>query len=228
MSKHIIILGHGEGDPGATGFYGKTERDYLEQLGFVINKLIVRHSLESQFDLISDINTIKRKSFINNTGRFKNAKSVTELHLNAFNSEARGAEVIFGVGLKPDAIDNSFKDYLSKIWKWRGFKTNDRLMNPREAKKRGINYRLVEYCFCDNKRDVDLFSLGLEDHARRTLECIVGYKLNAVEEIEDKTEHPFTTNYIIQLGAFNDINHAKKKLDEVKKNHPDAWVRRVK
>lgn len=219
MSKHIIILGHGEGQPGASGFY-KSERSSIEDIGRAIKTQIARHSLSKDVEVIDKINVYARNDFAKNTSKYRKAKSVTEIHLNAVNGKVRGTEILFGAGLKEDAIDKRLRKMLSKYWTWRRYLKSDSYQNPRVAKRLGINYRLIEYCFCDNKKDIDVFNQNLETLAKETLECLLGralqYPVNATK--------PTDVLYRVQVGAYAMKTNAERQLKKVRKHFPDAFI----
>ena len=222
MAKYVIILGHGEGDGGtSSSIYGISERVHLEKLGNELRKVIEFYGLSKDFDLIDDINVYRRNDFVKTPQRYK-GKNVIELHLNAFNGIASGGEIIFGAGLSPDEMDLRFEKMLREDFGFRRYIVSDYYQNPREAKRLGINYRLVEYCFIDNVDDAKRFYSHEYYIAKRTIETIVGKKLI------DSDVPPFTTNYIIQLGAFNDYNKAQEELIKIRKDYPSAWIRKVK
>lgn len=211
-NKHVVILGHGEGDPGATGV-SKSERAYLQDIGKAIKNKA--NEMKLPIVVIDNINVFKRNDLRKNAHKYKKALSVTELHFNAFNKKAEGSEILFGAGFKEDALDVRIKNWLSTKWKWRRFIKSDNYQNPREAKKHGINYRLVEICFCDNPNDMSKYNAV--EVASGLIQCIV-----------NKDITPVSYDYIIQLGRFSMYQNAEKKLKEVQKHYPDAWIRQLR
>lgn len=211
MSKHCIILGHGDGDNGATGV-NNTERGYLLLLGKHLRDIIKDNNLH--ITLIDNRNVYGKREFGKNSEWYTKFETVTELHFNAFNKTARGSEVLFGAGLKPDTLDNRFKEYLSRFWKWRRFLDTDNIYNCRMAKKHKINYRLVEICFCDNQEDMSIFNRDVLSHAVNIIKCIINTEIQTKDKI-----------YRVQVGAFSNKSNADKLLQEVKKHYPDSYIK---
>lgn len=220
MSKHIIIAGHGDGDPGASGYY-KSERASIIDMVDAIRQVIAKYNLEKKFEIIDSFNVYKRNDFAKNQAKYKKAKTVTEIHLNAFNKESRGAEIIFGAGFKPDAYDVRLEKMLRKYFTWRRYIASDNYQNPREAKRRGINYRLIEYAFCDNKKDIDIYNKNLEKLALETVEALLNKDLGE----PPTTTKPLGKLYTVQIGAFKNKENAERQLKKAKKHFPDAFIK---
>lgn len=219
MVKHTIILGHGEGDPGALG-NGTSERAMLEKIGATINSHIKKHKLPIQ--VISDINVYKRGA----VGRYKGT-TVTELHYNAFNGTASGTEVLIKSGFKADNIDNRLIKALSKYFKNRGIKSRNNLLNMNTASKLGINYRLVEICFIDSKTDYTILTQKLDLIAQDIIMAILGTKLPSVPTPKPTPAKPTNKMWLVVTGAYSVKANADNQLKEVKKKYPDAYLREV-
>ena len=214
LEKHLFVLGHGEGDPGARGV-NKWERDYLEDLAKEMRSLIKQFNLENNIFILADRNTYKRNEFATNTAYFKQFKTVTDLHLNAFNGQARGAEILYAQGLKPDEVDVRFFDFLKDIIGWRRWIESDYYQQTRNAKIYKIpSFRLVEYAFCDNTRDISVYVKEIKTLAKKSIEAVLGY------ELKEPTVEVVKSNvlYRVQTGAFTVEQNAKdleKKLNSL-------------
>jgi hypothetical protein len=67
---------------------------------------------------------------------------VIEFHLDAAGPTAKGGHIIFGTGLKADAMDNRLADILKKHFGHRhgkAFDPRDNLLNTNVAKRLGVN-----------------------------------------------------------------------------------------
>lgn len=83
---------------------------------------------------------------IANSGKYD---LVIELHLNAFNGNAKGTEVLY-TSSKGKEVAQRVNDQLDDVYTDRGIKYNDRLYILNSTKPVAI---LVEAFFCDNKED---------------------------------------------------------------------------
>lgn len=220
MSKHIVILGHGEGDPGATGYYGKSERAYLEDFARKLKEIINAHGLAGEIEVFDSLNVYRHNLLNTQKAKFK-GNMVTELHLNSFNKNARGCEILFGAGLNPDALDNRIKDVLTRFWAWRKWLKTDNIQNCRVAKRNGINYRLVEFCFCDNQQDIDIFTRNLDAIAHLFVEALLNRKIG---QVQPPITAPTGELYRVQVGAYKEKKNADLQLSLVKKHFPDAFI----
>lgn len=223
MAKHLIILGHGEYDPGAIGAF-KTEREHLEDLAKQLKIFIKKYDLPVVIE--DERNVYKRNAFYNYTYYYKGFETVTELHFNSDSSgKATGGEILFAEGLEADELDKRFEEYLRKNFGFRRYVKSDWYQQTRVAKQVNLSsYRLVEICFCNNPEDIKKFMGKEEYHAEQILEVILNRNFKTEKEVLPE----FETTYIIQLGAFNNYDLAQKQLREVHRHIPDAFIRKVK
>ena len=221
--KHLIILGHGEGDGGALGVV-KSERLHLLDLGRELRILINAFSLPVVLEDTKNI--YKRNDFQKNPTYYRSFESVTEIHFNSDSTgKATGGEILFAEGLVADKMDKRFEQYLRNHFGFRRYIKSNWYQQTRVAKQLSIpSYRLVEICFCNNPVDIQKFMGKERYHAQKILEVITQRTL----EVEDRKIQPFSTTYIIQLGAFNQLENAQKQLKEIQKHFKDAFIRRVK
>lgn len=171
MGKHLIICGHGQGqtgyDPGATNpGLGITEAGKVREFA----SLMKRYS-GNQIDYITEQNVYDYRS-LGSIG--KGYETITELHFNAFNGQAKGAEVLIYAGYHPDELDQKLLSILARRFSNRGFKKVDWLYNANVAANRGYNYRLVEIAFIDNNSDMATYEANEEGMAREFVQAITG------------------------------------------------------
>lgn len=208
MIKHAIVQGHGEGDLGALGVQGKYERQWLDDLFAEMRYLVRIYGLDDVIILITDRNTFKRQEFAKNTAFFLNFGSTTDIHLNAFNGTASGAEIIIPEGMQADEIDVRLFEKFKDRFGWRRWIVSDWYQQTRQAKAFKIpSYRLLECCFCDNTKDMATYVAEIKATAKDIIESILGYQL----------EYPVATAkpvqeilYRVQVGAFSVEENAKR------------------
>lgn len=173
-----FIGGHGAGDPGAGG-NGYTESTEARSL----NSLIAKY-----------VKQLGGKAVIYNTKRDMYQQSakgkglyawdhpsnyvVIETHFNAFNKKARGTEVLVKSGSSSDKYDKAINKALAKYFTNRGIKKRYDLLNMNIAAQKGINYRLVEVCFIDSKKDMEQYKKNKDAIARLIAEGLVGKKFS--------------------------------------------------
>ncbi|VTS85776.1 glucosaminidase domain-containing protein [Streptococcus dysgalactiae] len=183
MGKHLIICGHGHGqtgyDPGATNpGLGITEAGKVREFA----ALMKRYS-GNQIDYITEQNVYDYRS-LGSIG--KGYETITELHFNAFNGQAKGAEVLIYAGYHPDELDQKLLSILARRFSNRGFKKVDWLYNANVAANRGYNYRLVEIAFIDNNSDMATYEANKEGMAREFAQAITGQ----VQSVSPSTNTP--------------------------------------
>lgn len=171
MAKHLVICGHGKGpsgyDPGAVNrSLGITEADKVREFA----QLMAVYS-GNQIDYITDQNVYDYRS-LGSLG--KGYDSITELHFNAFNGQARGTEILIYAGYQPDTLDQKLLAALSSRFTNRGIKKVDWLYNANVAASKGYNYRLVEIAFIDNHADMAIYEAHKRVLAKEFVQAITG------------------------------------------------------
>ena len=182
----LVICGHGQGktgyDPGAVNrSLNITEAQKVRELA----DLMKQHATKTHF--ITDKNVY---DFRNIESIAKGYESVTELHFNSFNGQAKGTEVLIKDGFKPDSVDTGLKNVLEKYFKTRGFKFVDWLYNANVMTNTGVSYRLIEVCFIDNNADMAIYEKNKHVIARELMEVIEGRKIS---ENQKPTPKPTST-----------------------------------
>ena len=171
MGHHLVICGHGQGrhayDPGAVNKgLDITEAAMVRQLA---NKM--KQYSGSDIDYVTDHNVYDHQSL---ALLGKDYDSITELHFNAYNGQARGTEVLIYSGFQADYLDNSLLNVLAKHFTNRGIKKVGWLYNANIAANNGFNYRLVEVCFIDNNQDMAIYRQNEESIAQGFVKAITG------------------------------------------------------
>ena len=169
MGLHLVIAGHGDGDPGAIG-NGYKERDLT---------LEVTNLLDAQHENIHAYTAHNVYAQGNLATIVKGYDTVTEIHFNAFNKTAKGTEVLIHSAYEPDGVDTKILNVLSKYFQNRGIKKRSDLGNMNIAYNKGINYRLVEVCFIDNAEDIKIYQANKNKIAKEIAEAILGMTLAA-------------------------------------------------
>ncbi len=171
MGKHLVICGHGQGrsgyDPGAVNRQlNITEAGKVREFA----NLMKQYSA-GNIDYVMDQNVYDYQSL---ASIGKGYDSITELHFNAFNGQARGTEILIYSGYNPDSLDQKLLGVLSKRFTNRGFKKVNWLYNANVAASRGYNYRLVEIAFIDNNSDMAIYEQHKVAIAQEFVHAITG------------------------------------------------------
>lgn len=181
MAKHLIICGHGQGpkgyDPGAINPRNKTEEATVVRQ---VAELMKKYSTD--LTVIADKNVYAYKSM----QQYKGYDTITELHLNAFNSKAYGTETLIHADYEPDEIDKKIAAFLGKYFYNRGIKKRKDLLNVNLARRAGFNYRLVEICFVDNDNDLAILQKNIEAIAKGLTEAITGKTTSILQQLNQK------------------------------------------
>lgn len=188
MATHLIVYGHGAGDPGGIG-NGTNERDFNRK---ILHPHIKKWTDKSKhtftfYDITGNKDLYRDTA--NGLGIYsmnsKQYASVTEIHEDAsINTSATGGHVIIHKAFKPDSNDLALANVINRIVGWwgsvkptKGISYRDNLLNLNVCRSRGINYRLLELGFITNKNDMDKIKANLDQYARGIVEAITGEKL---------------------------------------------------
>jgi len=164
MAHLFVIAGHGHGDSGAVG-NGFTEAERVRALASRIGEL--GGSNVTLGDMSRDYYADNGISKLN----IPKDWAIIELHMDSGASSAKGGHVIICSGLNADAYDNALANFIGGILPGRSNKivARNNLANPRRAKARGFNYRLLECGFISNANDVAIFNNRMDEIARGIL-----------------------------------------------------------
>lgn len=170
MTKILLVAGHGQGDPGASGG-GYNEASSMRQLVSKIKQLIP--------DKV-DVYDPNKDCYQQNGLASTHYQNVIEFHMDgAVNPKACGGHVIIAAGFSPDNLDTRLKEVINNnIGIWAGTpsgvsKRND-LQNLNVAAQRGIAYRLLELGFITNGHDRIKTISNMENLAKELALAISG------------------------------------------------------
>lgn len=200
MAKHLIIYGHGAGDPGAVG-NGENERDFNRKK---LHPYIKKWADKSKDTFVFFDTTGNRDMFQETAQGFGmysikagQYTTINEFHEDAASAAATGGHVIVSSSFKADNVDLNTAQVIKKMVDWWGGVTNSRgisyrsnLLNLNVAAQRGLNYRLSELGFITSKRDMDIIRRSLDQYAKGIVESITGEKLGVVEVAKPKEKSP--------------------------------------
>lgn len=162
MTKLYVICGHGNGDPGSSGG-GRNEADLVRQLAARMKEIG-----SASVEVLDTSKNWYAQGLVNSALKKKvGSNPVIELHMDAANGSAKGGHVIIDADLSADKYDKSLADCISKKFPGRSEKLVKRnnLANLNRAQAHGINYRLLECCFIDNKGDRETFIADMDEVA---------------------------------------------------------------
>lgn len=138
---------------------------------------------------------------------------LVELHMNAFNSKAAGTEVLY-YSEKGNSIAKRVEYKLSTVFDGRGTKKREDLYILRDSRCTAI---LVEVCFCDSKKDCDLYDKTGEDKiAKLIAEGILGKTINT-----NNSDNEF---YRVVVGSYKEKANAERLIKELREKGYPAFV----
>ena len=207
MGKHLVIAGHGK-QPSGRIDYGAEGNGYKENnLTKELCTLMDAYAGE-ELSFITDHDVYAYRTMGIHTGW----DSITEIHFNAFNTQAAGCEVLIHADFEPDALDKKLLAVLEKHFASRGIKKRNDLYNMNVCKTKGFNYRLVEVCFIDNANDMKIYQANKKAIAMGLVEAIVG-KVQTPAEPEKAASGSL---YRVQVGAYKTKDNADKMKEKLK------------
>ena len=209
VNKLYLIAGHGAGDSGACG------NGYQEQER--VRKLVERIKYFGKDDVVvldTKRNWYADRGILSLT--IPNDCALLECHMDSAGKGAHGGHVIIAKGLGgPDEYDKALAKLMVDIFPGRANSIVERgdLANPNRAKKRGINYRLVEFGFISDANDVNTFNTRMDEIAVKVLSCFgigIGYLGNY------PTKYPKRGNF--QLGdGYETMTSFKTQIKRIQK-----------
>lgn len=187
MANHLIIYGHGAGDPGAVG-NGTNERDFNRR---VLHPYMKKWADKSKDSFVFFDTTGNRDMFqetANGWGMYSISPNyyatINEFHEDAANPSATGGHVIISSSFKADSVDLKTAQLIKNIVGWWGGVSNSKgisyrsnLLNLNVAAQRGLNYRLSELGFITSSKDMNTIKKELDQYAKGIIESITGEKL---------------------------------------------------
>ena len=207
MGKHLVIAGHGK-QPSGRIDYGAEGNGYKE------------NNLTKELCTLMDAYAGEEMSFITdhdvygyrNMGIHTGWDSITEIHFNAFNTQAFGCEVLIHADFEPDALDKKLLAVLDTYFVSRDIKKRSDLYNMNVCKEKGFNYRLIEVCFIDNANDMKIYQANKKAIAMGLVEAITG-KVQTPAEPESAATGAM---YRVQVGAYKTKGNADKMKEKLK------------
>jgi hypothetical protein len=186
MANHLIIYGHGAGDPGAVG-NGANERDFNRKKLHPYMKKWADKSKDSFVFFDTTGNRDMFQETANGWGMYSISPSyyttISEYHEDAAGSSATGGHVIVSSSFKADNIDLDMANLIKRtvgLWggvsKTNGISYRSNLLNLNVAAQRGLNYRLTEIGFITSSRDMTIINKELDQLAKGFIESITGEK----------------------------------------------------
>ena len=225
MAHILIIAGHGDGDPGASG-NGYKEYERVRALA----KKIKAYGGENV--TVGDTSRDWYKDNLISSLNISKDWQIVELHMDgASASSARGGHVIINSGYDPDKYDKALAEFISGILPGRSstiVKRSD-LANPKRAAAKGYPYRLLECGFITNAQDVKIFNGQMDDIAKGILSAFVikasGSAAGTSKPVESKpaaSTGKKSTDTIAKeviAGKWGNGNDRKKKLEAAGYNY---------
>ena len=207
MGKHLVIAGHGK-QPSGRIDYGAEGNGYKE------------NNLTKELCTLMDAYAGEEMSFITdhdvygyrNMGIHTGWDSITEIHFNAFNTQAFGCEVLIHADFEPDVLDKKLLAVLDTYFVSRDIKKRSDLYNMNVCKEKGFNYRLIEVCFIDNANDMKIYQANKKAIAMGLVEAITG-KVQTPAEPESAATGAM---YRVQVGAYKTKGNADKMKEKLK------------
>ena len=207
MGKHLVIAGHGK-QPSGRIDYGAEGNGYKENnLTKELCTLMDAYAGE-EMTFITDHDVYAYRTMGIHTGW----DSITEIHFNAFNTQAYGCEVLIHADFEPDELDKKLLKVLDQTFESRGIKKRSDLYNMNVCKEKGFNYRLVEVCFIDNANDMKVYQANKKALAMGLVEAITG-KVQTPAEPETEATGSL---YRVQVGAYKTKGNADKMKEKLK------------
>ena len=211
----MLDFGHGGHDSGAVARSGEQEKNFVLQIG----QLLVLKLKRCGIDVYT---TRNNDSFVSLSDR---AKKANQLGVNAFislhcnssdNSSAQGVET-FAYKEQYSNLATKVQNALinSKTYtKNRGVKT----ANFAVLRETTMSACLVELAFISNDQDLNILRTKQDELATAVAKGICDH---LGVEYNGGSNHP---RFIVATGAYNDINNAKKDMENLKNKGIDAYI----
>ncbi|MCI8795282.1 MAG: hypothetical protein HFG89_00280 [Dorea sp.] len=203
MAHLFVIAGHGAGDSGAVG-YGFTEAERVRVLAKRISEIggenVTLGDISRNYYADRGINTLN----------IPKDWQIIELHMDAASSSARGGHVIIKEGLKPDQYDRALAEFISETFPGRAQSIYERsnLYNVNRSAARGFSYRLVEFGFITNNKDLDTFNSHIDDIAKGVLSAF-DIQVDATQKKKELVDGELKTGGVTQTEGndFGEVSY---------------------
>ncbi|TBL56150.1 N-acetylmuramoyl-L-alanine amidase [Hafnia paralvei] len=221
MSKYLVVFGHGQGDPGATG-NGYQEATFTRNILGPKLKAWAAKLKKNKIDFYNESLDMYQQTKAGGGAYGVNGyASVTEFHLDAAtSSSATGGHVIISARFNPDSNDLAIAKVLEKyvgLWgssKPTGTYKRDDLLNMNVFANRGISYRLVELGFISSAKDVNNLVKNIDAVAKALVEAITGESLSGSANTGSTSKPQSSSNHdkIIEESPAKTVNGMTAKL----------------
>lgn len=218
MKKHLIVCGHGQGDPGAIG-NGYQEATFTRDILLPAMKKYASQFKSNTIDFYNTALDMYQQTKAGGGAYDVNGyDSVSEFHLDSASATATGGHVIINSRFSPDSFDLAIAKVVEKyvgLWgssKPTGTYGRSDLLNCNTFANRGISYRLVELGFITNTNDVKKLVDNIDAIAKELLEAITGEKLNS--NSNSGTSNNKTHDQIIAESPVKTVNGMTVKLEK--------------
>lgn len=177
--KILLIAGHGDGDPGATG-NGYREADLTREMVSLIKVKLEKYAAVDIAD--TSKNWYESRKSLNAKGY----DYALEIHFNAFKAEktsdgaTKGTEIYVTTSEKGVSVEQSIVDNISSLGlKNRGVKRKNYSV-IQCVKNQGVSSALLEVCFIDDIDDMKLYQSKKSEIVNAIVKGIVdGFKLKS-------------------------------------------------
>lgn len=170
---------------GAVGFFDESEHTRL-----ITTKLA--EALKKQGKSVSVVTCDKAnttteslKYITDRVNKVSNAEIFVSIHFNAYDTKAHGVEVYTMNGKQHKEALKICENISSLGFYNRGVKNGSHLYVVKNTKPKAL---LIEICFCDNKKDADLYLKNIDNISKAIAESLTGEKM--VTEDKEKCSLP--------------------------------------
>lgn len=191
----LLIAGHGQGDSGATGTYGKTtyyEYKLTREFASLIEKKLKAGSSSisvTMYNQSYDCYQVLSGKKKGPKPDLKKYDYVLEIHFNATavaSKDSKGDGKVKGVGMyvnsakKKTTLDQNIVKAVSKtgfkIWGGgTGIFKSSGLFNAKTCQGKGVSYGLLETAFIDDKDDITFYNKNKDKMAQAVANAIISY-----------------------------------------------------
>lgn len=223
MKKILLIAGHGEGDPGATG-NGYKEADLTREVVQLVKPELEKYATVDIADMSK--NWYKHRHELDVSGY----DYVLEHHFNAFETETApdgetdGTEIYVTNAEKGTTVEEKIVKKISALGlKNRGVKKYDWSLIKR-IKNQGVSSALLEVCFIDDIDDMKIYNERKKEIAAAIAEGIAeGFGLKKKEVTVNEEAKDEKENCLTDIKGHWAEKHIQKLVDYgVVNGYPDG------
>lgn len=208
----LLIAGHGEGDPGATGQGYKEKELTREMVALIDNEL---YGEMPHYVYNTDLNCY-RQCKNNRVPDWTQFDYVLEIHFNAFNGSASGTEILVHPSREGLEMESMMLSEMHSIgFVNRGVKTRNNLLNMNLCNRAGVKYALFEVCFIDNRTDMAIYQQYKNDIALMIAHYLKEYYGNSDGK---------ASLYKVQVGAFSKRENAERLEADLLAKGYDTYI----